>query len=68
MTVEAWPPEHQRFTVDRVLWHVLRRETGHTAQTAVLLCVQGVTPPTLEPLFFLPSVPHARQEPIHALP
>ncbi|MFC4640441.1 DinB family protein [Deinococcus hohokamensis] len=67
VTVEDWPPQHQRFTVDGVLWHVLQHEIRHTAQIAVLLRLQGITPPTLDLLFYLPSVPLSPQEPAHDL-
>lgn len=46
-------PEH-RFTVDGLLWHVLIHEVRHTAQIAVLLRAQGIEPPTLDMLWYLP--------------
>ncbi len=42
-----------RFTVDGLLWHVLLHEVRHTAQIAALLRTQGVTPPSLDLLFYL---------------
>lgn len=43
-----------RFTVDGLLWHVLIHEMRHTAQIAVLLRTQGIQPPALDLLFYLP--------------
>ncbi|WP_019586453.1 DinB family protein [Deinococcus apachensis] len=60
VTVEDWPPEHQRFTLDGLLWHVLMHEVRHTAQIAVLLRTQEIKPPSLDLLFYLPSVPSTR--------
>lgn len=57
VTVEDWPLDHQRFTVEGLLWHVLHHEIRHTAQISVLLRLQGITPPTLDLLFYLPSEP-----------
>lgn len=57
VTVEDWPPEHQRFRVDGLLWHVMMHEVRHTAQIAVLLRTQDIKPPSLDLLFYLPSVP-----------
>jgi uncharacterized damage-inducible protein DinB len=45
----------ERFTVDGLLWHVMIHEMRHTAQIAVLLRTQGIKPPPLDPLFYLPS-------------
>jgi uncharacterized damage-inducible protein DinB len=45
--------EH-RHTVDGLLWHVLLHEVRHTAQIAVLLRTQGVEPPSLDLLWYLP--------------
>jgi uncharacterized damage-inducible protein DinB len=45
----------ERFTVDGVLWHVMIHEMRHTAQIAVLLRTQGIKPPSLDLLFYLPS-------------
>lgn len=44
-----------RFTVDGLLWHVMIHEMRHTAQIAVLLRTQGIKPPSLDLLFYLPS-------------
>ena len=57
VTVEDWPPQHQRFKLDGLLWHVMIHEMRHTAQIAVLLRSQGVKPPSLDLLFYLSSVP-----------
>lgn len=54
VTVEDWPPHHQHFKVDGLLWHVLLHEVRHTAQIAVLLRTQDIKPPTLDLLFYLP--------------
>ena len=62
VTVEDWPPEHQRFRQEDLLWHVLLHEVRHTAQIAALLRTQGIEPPQLDLLFYLPTVPHTRQE------
>ena len=55
VTVEDWPPQHQRFKLDGLLWHVMIHEMRHTAQIAVLLRSQGVKPPSLDLLFYLPA-------------
>jgi uncharacterized damage-inducible protein DinB len=47
-------PEEQ-FTVDSLLWHVMIHEMRHTAQICVLLRAQGIKPPSLDLLFYLPS-------------
>jgi uncharacterized damage-inducible protein DinB len=49
-------PEGQRFKVDGLLWHVMIHEMRHTAQIAVLLRSQGIKPPSLDLLFYLPNV------------
>jgi uncharacterized damage-inducible protein DinB len=46
----------ERFTVDGLLWHVMIHEMRHTAQIAVLLRSQGIKPPCLDLLNYLPSV------------
>ncbi|WP_293915259.1 DinB family protein [Deinococcus sp.] len=46
--------EGQRFTVDGLLWHVMLHEIRHTAQIAALLRTQGIKPPSLDLLFYLP--------------
>jgi uncharacterized damage-inducible protein DinB len=45
----------ERFTVDGLLWHVMMHEIRHTAQIAMLLRMQGIKPPSLDLLFYLPS-------------
>jgi uncharacterized damage-inducible protein DinB len=45
----------ERFTVDGLLWHVMIHEMRHTAQIAVLLRTQGIKPPFLDLLNYLPS-------------
>ncbi|MBB6100119.1 putative damage-inducible protein DinB [Deinobacterium chartae] len=52
VTVEGAP--HERYTVDGLLWHVMIHEMRHTAQIAVLLRTQGIKPPSLDLLFYLP--------------
>ena len=42
-------------TVDGLLWHVLTHEMRHTAQIGVLLRLQGVKPPFLDLLNYLPT-------------
>ena len=44
-----------RFTVDGLLWHIMIHEMRHTAQIAMLLRMQGIKPPSLDLLFYLPS-------------
>jgi uncharacterized damage-inducible protein DinB len=53
MTPHDDPEQH--FTVDGLLWHVMIHEMRHTAQVAVLLRSQGIRPPSLDLLFYLPS-------------
>ncbi len=45
----------ERFTVDGLLWHVMMHEIRHTAQIVMLLRMQGIKPPSLDLLFYLPS-------------
>jgi len=45
----------ERYTVDGLLWHVMIHEMRHTAQICVLLRTQGIKPPSLDLLFYLPS-------------
>ena len=45
----------ERFTVDGLLWHVMMHEIRHTAQIVLLLRMQGIKPPSLDLLFYLPS-------------
>ena len=51
--VEDSPTE--RFILDGLLWHVMIHEMRHTAQIVVLLRTQGIKPPSLDLLFYLPS-------------
>ncbi len=46
----------ERFTLDGLLWHVMIHEMRHTAQIAVLLRTQHIKPPSLDLLFYLPSI------------
>ncbi|MGK0617335.1 DinB family protein [Meiothermus cerbereus] len=43
------------YTVEGLLWHVVVHEMRHTAQIAVLLRTQGIKPPALDLLWFLPN-------------
>jgi uncharacterized damage-inducible protein DinB len=52
--VEDSPTEH--FRLDGLLWHVMLHEVRHTAQIAALLRTQGLRPPSLDLLFYLPNV------------
>ncbi|MBO1436805.1 DinB family protein [Meiothermus sp. CFH 77666] len=45
----------QRYTVSSILWHVMLHEVRHTAQIAVLLRTQGIKPPALDLLWYLPG-------------
>lgn len=45
----------QRYTVSGILWHVMLHEVRHTAQIAVLLRTQGIKPPALDLLWYLPG-------------
>jgi uncharacterized damage-inducible protein DinB len=45
----------ERFIVDGLLWHIMIHEMRHTAQICVLLRTQGIKPPSLDLLFYLPS-------------
>lgn len=54
VTVEDWPPKHQKFVLEGLIWHVLLHEVRHTAQMAALLRTQGIKPPQLDLLFYLP--------------
>ena len=53
--VEAENEPAERYTVDGLLWHVIIHEMRHTAQIAVLLRTQGIQPPALDLLYYLPS-------------
>lgn len=45
----------RRYTVDGLLWHVMVHEMRHTAQIGVLLRTQGIKPPALDLLWYLPQ-------------
>ncbi len=51
--VEDSPTE--RYKLDGVLWHVLTHEMRHCAQIAIMLRMQGIKPPALDLLFYLPN-------------
>jgi uncharacterized damage-inducible protein DinB len=48
----------KRYTVDGLLWNVIIHEARHVAQISVLLRTQGIAPPFLDLLKYLP-VPSA---------
>ncbi len=48
----------KRYTVDGLLWNVIFHEARHVAQISVLLRTQGIAPPFLDLLNYLP-VPSA---------
>ena len=50
--VDDWPEKN--FTVDGLFSHVMIHEIRHTAQIAILLRTQGIKPPSLDLLFYLP--------------
>jgi uncharacterized damage-inducible protein DinB len=52
--VEDSPEEH--FKLDGLLWHVMLHEVRHTAQICVLLRTQGIKPPALDLLWYLPNL------------
>ncbi|WP_216328181.1 DinB family protein [Deinococcus aestuarii] len=52
--VEDAPEEH--FRLDGLLWHVMLHEVRHTAQIAALLRTQGIKPPSLDLVFYLPNL------------
>lgn len=54
VTLDDWPEGHRQFRLDGLVWHVLLHEVRHTAQIAALLRTQGVTPPQLDLLYYLP--------------
>jgi uncharacterized damage-inducible protein DinB len=55
VTDEDWQGRTSEYTVDGLLWHVMIHEMRHTAQICVLLRTQGIKPPSLDLLFYLPS-------------
>lgn len=56
VTLDDWPEGHRQFTLSGLIWHVLLHEVRHTAQIAALLRTQGVRPPQLDLLFYLPAL------------
>ncbi|GGL02643.1 DinB family protein [Deinococcus radiotolerans] len=60
VTLDDWPEGHRQFTLDGLIWHVLLHEVRHTAQIAALLRTQGVRPPQLDLLFYLPVLETGR--------
>lgn len=53
VTVHDAPDE--RYSVDGLLSHVMFHEMRHTAQVCTLLRTQGIKPPSLNLLFYLPQ-------------
>jgi uncharacterized damage-inducible protein DinB len=45
----------RHYLVKDLLWHVMLHEVRHTAQIAMLLRLQGIRPPSLDLLFYLPN-------------
>jgi uncharacterized damage-inducible protein DinB len=45
----------ERYTLDGLLWHVMLHEVRHTAQIVMMLRMQGIKPPSLDLLFYLPG-------------
>ncbi|GGR99334.1 DinB family protein [Deinococcus sedimenti] len=60
VTLDDWPEGHRQFTLSGLVWHVLLHEVRHTAQIATLLRTQGVKPPQLDLLFYLPALETGR--------
>jgi len=52
--VEDWP--NKPFFLGGLLWHVMIHEMRHSAQIVMLLRIQGIEPPSLDLLFYLPLV------------
>jgi uncharacterized damage-inducible protein DinB len=52
----------ERFMLDGLLWHVMIHEMRHTAQIVMLLRMQGIKPPTLDLLWYLPNHYEPNQE------
>jgi uncharacterized damage-inducible protein DinB len=46
----------ERYKLDGLLWHVMIHEMRHTAQICVLLRTQGIKPPALDLLWYLPNL------------
>ncbi|MCA9837344.1 MAG: DinB family protein [Trueperaceae bacterium] len=51
-------PQEHLFKVDGLLWHMMIHEMRHTAQIVVLLRAQGIKPPALDLLWYLPNQQH----------
>jgi uncharacterized damage-inducible protein DinB len=47
----------KRYTVDGLLWNIVIHEARHVAQISVLLRTQGIAPPFLDLLKYLPVPP-----------
>jgi len=47
----------QRYTVDGLLWNLIIHEARHVAQISVLLRTQGIAPPFLDLVKYLPVPP-----------
>ena len=60
VTLDDWPEGYRQFTLSGLVWHVLLHEVRHTAQIAALLRTQGVKPPQLDLLFYLPALETGR--------
>lgn len=45
----------QAYILQDLLWHVMLHEVRHTAQIVLLLRIQGIKPPALDLLWFLPA-------------
>jgi uncharacterized damage-inducible protein DinB len=44
-----------QFKLEGLLWHFMHHEMRHTAQIVMLLRMQGITPPALDLLWYLPN-------------
>ena len=47
----------KRYTVDGLLWNLIIHEARHVAQISILLRIQGIAPPFLDLLKYLPIAP-----------
>jgi uncharacterized damage-inducible protein DinB len=54
-SIPVAPSQGEILTVDGLIWHIMIHEMRHTAQIAMLLRLQGVKPPSLDLLFYLPT-------------
>ena len=54
-TVSLHDEPERKYGLDGLLWHVVLHEIRHTAQIVLLLRLQGIKPPSLDLLFFLPA-------------